>query len=264
MESPKDCVYVSQEHYGLIIPKEGPQNIGTFGCGPCIGGILKHPNCIACFHVSNPRLVNNGFRTMLYIMMRLLNDNEAGEHTIMYLIGGRDNEQVKQAILNIVSEKQFSCLQISIGEDYARGIEHKSSIMASFEHESLTSYIPTGHEKICVDEILCFALNPHAQMKWCYNPEYPCDTHVIAYGSRKPKLLKYSSDDSITTTLKNAIRLQLKDAIQEPINYLCLHPLSPHFKFPMKYQKKQFQQKNIQMRRIRKQQNDKICQPRKI
>jgi hypothetical protein len=91
-----DTVYVVQEEWGLITTESGLNAIGTFGCESCIGLVLK--NLIGCANVSNENFAKN-ISTMLCTMMRLKTNDDT---TLLYLIGGQDNDKLKTIILNIL------------------------------------------------------------------------------------------------------------------------------------------------------------------
>jgi len=187
------CVFVPQEGFGIIRKKIGPQMIGTFGCGPCIGILLVSKYAAACAHVSTYPLTN-GLRSMLHFFERLITDDTPWvPKTKVYLIGGRSNEKTKQSVLDILFEEQFSGLNIIIKNDDCCKLPHVSNILFDFATGEIESYVPTGLEEI--DEIeemrikasLFGALvDPNWNyLIWCYNPDYPRWRYIMNYTSER-------------------------------------------------------------------------------
>lgn len=189
-----NCVYVTQEGWGLIKKGCGVNKIGTFGCGPCIGVLLKNKNLVGCVHVSNKYLAK-GIRSMLYIMMSLMNNNIEEDTTFLYLVGGQSNEKLKTKILSILFEEQFNLLKITMKKDNACIYPHVSNILAGFDIPDTREYIPTGYETINVFEIISKSYDENAKLTCCYSPEYLSTNYIIDYNYRKLLLTKRANLD---------------------------------------------------------------------
>lgn len=186
--SSRKRVYVPMEGWGIIsVPSnpDMPYSIGTFGCGPCIGIVLKHPDYIACAHVSNPSAAIK-IREMLYTMQRLTSNNYCFKTTSLYLIGGEHNEKTKDIVLEILYEEQFSCLNIVMAKDSACCFPHVSNILADFETSDVHEYLLSGQEKF--DDIDAFSIlfknmHPDAPLTCAYSPEYPSNKYIVSDNS---------------------------------------------------------------------------------
>ena len=197
--SSRKRVYVPIDGWGIIsVPSnpDMPYSIGTFGCGPCIGIVLKHPDYIACAHVSNPSAAIK-IREMLYTMQRLTSNNYYFKTTSLYLIGGEHNKKTKDIVLEILHEEQFSCLNIVMAKDSACCFPHVSNILADFETLAVHEYLLSGQEKF--DDIDAFSIlfknmHPDAPLTCAYSPEYPSNKYIVSDNSDSKVGPVHSSD----------------------------------------------------------------------